>query len=144
MLKHREAKEVSAEQALALAHSEYNRRLTMLENTRRQLEETLKTAGKSDLDVFEVMHLSFYRTSLSQKINSREQEVAEARRRLDFKRSEAVQARQDRQIIEKIKDKDLTDYKREVEVREQKESDELALYAHLRRIRQARSGVVFK
>lgn len=96
------------------------------------------------MDVFEVMHLSFYRSSLSQKINSQEQEVAEACRTLDFKRDEAVQARQDRQIIEKIKDKDLTEYKRDAEVREQKEADELALYAHLRRIRQARPRVAFK
>lgn len=142
MLRQREAKEVSAEQALALAHSEYNRRLTLLEDTRQRLKEASTPAEKSEMDVFEVMHLSFYRASLSKKISSQEVSVKKAGLMVENKRNEAIQARQDRQVMEKLKDKHLQNYRREAEVREQKEVDELALYAHLRRNKKIHSCTV--
>lgn len=94
------------------------------------------------MDVFEVMHLSFYRASLSKKISSQEVSVKKAGLMVENKRSEAIQARQDRQVMEKLKDKHLQNYRREAEVREQKEVDELALYAHLRRNKKIHSCTV--
>ena len=140
VLRQRAAKEVSAEQALARAHNDYNRRLTLLEDTRQRLEETAAPAGKSEseLDIFEVMHLSFYRTSLSAKISDQEKGVRKAGLMVEDKRNEAIQVRQDRQVMEKLRDKHLQNYRREAALREQKEVDELALYAHLRRVKQLR------
>lgn len=114
----------------------------MLEDTRQRLEEACTQAEEIGLDIFEVLHKSFYRTSLSVKINDQEEDVKKAGHTVDNKRHEAIQARQDRQVIEKLKDKHLLDFRREAEVREQKEVDELALYAHQRRNKRIHSSTV--
>lgn len=115
-----------------MARNEYNRRVTLLENTRHHLEEVLKFSENKEIDIFQAMQLSFYRTSMSKKINNQEEDVAEAGHAVERKRDEAVQARRGRQVIEKIKEKKLETFKREEESREQKEVDELSLYAYQR------------
>lgn len=52
---------------------------------------------------------------------------------MENRRSAAVQARQERQVVEKLKELQWQAYRREEAVREQKVSDELALYTHLKR-----------
>lgn len=136
MLRQRAAKADAAEQALALAHNEHNRRLTLLEDTRKCLEAACTVTEKNELDVFEGLHLSFYRTSLSEKINGQEKDVSEAGLLVENRRNEAVQARQERQVMEKLKDRHLQNHRREAAAREQKEVDELALYTHPRRVKQ--------
>jgi len=105
----------------------------LLEDTRQRLEVVFTVTEKKELDIFEGLHLAFYRTSLNKKINGQQIDVSKAWLLVEDKRNEAVRARQERQAIEKLKDKDLKNYRREAKAREQKEVDELALYAHLRR-----------
>lgn len=78
------------------------------------------------------MHLSFYRESLSEKIINQEKGISNAAMAVEDSRKKAVQARQDRQVIEKIREKHLYNYQREEELREQKLVDEMALYSHFR------------
>lgn len=78
------------------------------------------------------MHLSFYRESLSERIVFQEKEVSRAAMAVEDSRRKAVQARQDRQVIEKIRDKHLSRHMREEEAREQKFIDEMSLYSHFR------------
>lgn len=132
-MRRREEMENAAEHALALARNEYNRRLTLLEDTRQCLENTYKAAKNSDTDFFDVMSLSFYRASLSEKINSREKDLNTAGMIVDNRRQEAVQARRDRQILEKLKDKHRQIFLREENAKEQKQVDELASYMFYRR-----------
>lgn len=131
VLLQRTAKENAAEQALALANNEYDKRRLLLENTKQRMEQVL-SPGERKLDVFETMHLSFYRASLREKIISQKKDVSYAALTVERRRKETVQARQDRQVIEKLKDKRLQEYRREEELREQRIVDELALYTHLR------------
>ncbi len=126
-------REDAAEQALALAHNEYNRHLNLLEDTKQCLENTYNVAKNSDADFFDVISLSFYRASLSGKINSREKDVKMAGMIVDNRRREAVQARRDRQILEKLKDKHRQSFMREENAREQKLVDEMASYMFYRR-----------
>lgn len=131
VLKHRSEKATSAEQALALAHHEYHRRLDILEGTRQRLEDTYEAAEEAE-DPLDVVYLSYYRASLNIKINAQKHEAVLAEKAVERKRSVAIKARQDRQIMEKLKDKHYMDYRCEEATREQKEIDELALYAYLR------------
>jgi len=108
----------------------------MLEDARLKLEDALTVPGKDKLDIFAEMHLSFYRSVLSRKVIEGEERVNEACRLVEDRRNEAVQARQERQVIEKLKDMHLQKYRCEEAAREQKENDELALYAYLRRVEQ--------
>lgn len=131
VLRQRAAREDEAEQALALAYNEYKSRCAVLQDTKQRLEEALVPDEKK-LDIFENMHLSFYLESLSEKITCQEKDVNYAANIVERSRKEAVRARQDRQVLEKLKEKHLQKYKREEESREQKVVDELALYSHLR------------
>lgn len=78
------------------------------------------------------MHISFYQESLSDKIIAQAEEVSRAAMMVEDSRNKAVQARQDRQVIEKIRDKHLSRHMREEEAREQKFIDEMSLYSHFR------------
>lgn len=133
MLQQRAAKEVAAEQALASAHYNYNRSKALLEGTKQRLEDTF-VLPEEDVQVLGVTYLSFYRSSLNNKIIRQEKDTQKASRMVDRKRDEAVQARQKRQVIEMLKDKQFTDYRREADAKEQKEVDELALYAYQRHL----------
>lgn len=133
VLKQRAAREVAAEQALALAHKEYNQRLTLLENTRRRLKAALEGAGKDRVDYFEIRQILFYRASINEKIKIQEKGVSEAGLIVEHKRDEAVQARQERQALDKLKEQYLQNYRREMANREQKEVDELSGNAYQRR-----------
>jgi flagellar FliJ protein len=125
-------KEEAAEQALFLAHSEQVKRQTILEDTKKRLEQSLLVHEGADIDVFEVMHLSFYLESLSEKIVCQKEDVNRAAVVVEDNRNKAVQARQDRQVMEKIRDKHQNNFHREEEIREQKLVDEMALYSHFR------------
>jgi len=131
VLLQRAAREEAAEQALALANNEYNNRCSVLNNTMRRLEQAL-TRDEEKIDVFEYMHLNFYRESLREKIISQGEGVNDAANTVEHSRQAAVQARQERQAIEKLKEKHLQRHKREEEAREQKLVDEMALYSHFR------------
>lgn len=115
-----------------MAHHEYNRRLAMLKDTRQRLEAAFDVA-EEDAGVLGAAYLSFYRASLNKKIGIQEKDVSNAGLVVESKRDAAVRARQERQVIETLKDKHLMNYKREVAAGEQKEMDELSLYAHQRR-----------
>lgn len=104
----------------------------MLRETKERLEQSLAAHESADVDLFEEMHLSFYRESLCEKIITQAEEVSKAAEALEDSRKKAVQARQERQVIEKIRDKHLYNYRREEEAREQRLVDEMALYSHIR------------
>lgn len=106
--------------------------MAVLAHTEKCLEQSLTPNKGADIDVFAEMHLSFYRESLSEKITGQKEDVNRAAQEVEDTRKKAVQARQDRQAIEKIKDKHLYNYHRAEEAREQKLVDEMALYSHFR------------
>jgi len=133
VLRQRAEKEARAEQALAVARNEYEKRLCLLEETRQRLETVSLGAGLDEMNVLEEMHLSFYRVSLNRKIKSQEQSVKQAGANVDKKRGAAVTARQEKQMMEKLREKHLYRHLREEAGREQKETDELSLYAHQRK-----------
>jgi len=131
-LRQRQSKEEAAEQALFLAHSEYNKRQAVLEETKECLKQCLEVHESAGINVLEEMHISFYRQSLSERIARQEKEVSRAAMAVEDSRRKAVQARQDRQVIEKIREKQLYIHRREEEAKEQKLVDEMALYSHFR------------
>ena len=131
VLKHRTEKASTAEQALAVAHHEYNRRLTILADTKQRLEDAFCLADEEE-DPLDVVYYAYYRASLSTKIDLQEHEAMLAGKTVERKRGVAIKARQERQVMEKLKDRHYTNYCCEEASKEQKEIDEMALYAYLR------------
>lgn len=133
VLRQRAEKEARAEQALAVARNEYEKHLGLLEETRQRLETVSLGAGPEAMNVLEEMHLAYYRVSLHRKIKTQEQNVKRAGINVDKKRGAAVAARQEKQVMERLREKQLDRHLREEADREQKATDELALYAHQRK-----------
>ncbi|BAF60265.1 MAG: flagellar export protein FliJ [Pelotomaculum sp.] len=133
VLQHRAAREEAAEQALAQARREYNRRLALLEDTRQRLEAASFAAARENMDVFEEMHLHFYRMSLKGRMAVQEKSVKTAGHTVEKRRSEVIKARQERQVMEKLKERQLQNFNHEMAVKEQKEMDELAGNAYRHR-----------
>jgi flagellar export protein FliJ len=134
VLKQRADREVAAEQALALARKEYNKCLSLLENTRLRLKE-LEVIEINKLNFFDVRQLTYYRGFLSERIKAQENDVKNAALVVEQKLGGVVKARQERQAIEKLKEHYLQRYKREMADRERKEVDELSLNVYQRRIK---------
>lgn len=133
-LKQRAEKEVAAEQALALARQEYNLHLTSLENTRERLEASMQAVPKNRPNFFELYQLSFYGAALKEKINDQKKNVDQAGLIVSHKRDEAVQARQGRQALERLKEKQFDNYKQDLAEKEQKEADELSRNVYQRNL----------
>ncbi len=131
VLQVRAEKEAAAEAALARARREHERLLNRLNETKRQLEEVSVPAG-GVLDVLEQQHLALYRSALAARVRQQEKAVLAAAAAVEAKRREAVRARQERQAIEKIKEKRYSDFLREETSAEMKVNDELSLYSFLR------------
>jgi flagellar export protein FliJ len=134
VLKQRADREVAAEQALALARKEYNKCLSLLENTRLRLKE-LEVIEINKLNFFDVRQLTYYRGFLSERIKAQENDVNNAALVVEQKLGGVVKARQERQAIEKLKEHYLQRCKREMADRERKEVDELSLNVYQRRIK---------
>ena len=134
-MQHRLARETAAEQALALARQEYNRRLMQLEQTKEQLESLWQDTGQSEQSFFEIFQRSCYGAALKKKISRQERDVSEAGLAVELKRKEAVQARVERKVLDTLKDKHLQNYKRVMENKEQKEIDELSRNVYMQRLR---------
>lgn len=132
VLEVRAKKEEAAQRALAGARREYQRLLYGLNETKRRLEEVSVPAGGA-LDVNEQQHLALYRWNLAERARLQEKAVLAAAAAVEAKRQEAVRAKQERQVIEKVKEKRYTDFLREEAAAEAKVNDELALYSFMRR-----------
>lgn len=124
--------EEAAEQALALANKDLNRRAELLETVIQRLEAATSVDEACELDVVEEMHLSFYLVTLSEEISTQEKGVNDARLRVEDRRNLAIEARREKQVLEKLKERHRQNHRRETEAREQKEMDELALYSYIR------------
>jgi len=132
VLEVRAKKEEAAQRALARAWREYRRLLHGLNETKRRLEEASAPAG-GVLDVTEQQHLALYRGALAERLRLQEKAVRAAAAAVEAKRREAVRARQERQVIEKVKEKRYGEFLREEAAAEAKINDELALYSFMRR-----------
>ncbi|NLJ76571.1 MAG: flagellar export protein FliJ [Peptococcaceae bacterium] len=133
VLQRRADQAAAAEQALALAHNRYNQLLIILNDTRQRLEKTFQSGDLKKLDLFMSRQFSFYRMSLNKKIIKQKKDLNEAARLVENKRNEAVRARQEQQVLEKLKEHGLNNFKREMALREQKEIDEMSLATYQRR-----------
>jgi len=72
------------------------------------------------------MHL-LYREKLKNQLNSQKKKVDEIETKLEDARGNLIEARKDRKILEKLKEKDKEKFDAEQASREQKELDDLSI-----------------
>lgn len=83
--------------------------------------------GVSSRDIQSLMMENLYKLDLEKKIKKQEILVEEKRQELEKLRVKLQAAQKDKKIIEKLKEKNLEDYKNELSKKNQKEIDEFAV-----------------
>lgn len=123
MLKNRTDKEEQAIVAQAAAQKEYQTQLNMLEKMRLDLIIAREAvSGRMTLDQF--LSRSLYIDYLSASISKQERVVEKARGELERKRHAVIQARKDKLVLQKLKEKLYQDYVQQVGLWEAKLTDD--------------------
>lgn len=99
-----------------------NKRLRLSNEFKLCLEKSILTRNVQDL----VMH-NFYKMDLENRIKNQELVVEEKKIELEEVRERLQLAQKDKKIMEKLKEKDLDEYKTDLLKKEQKEIDEFAV-----------------
>lgn len=102
-----------------------------LADTERRWEETLQ-GGQLSLKPDELMHLLMFREQLQTLIEKQSRDLQRANEVLALRREEALQARQERMVLERLKEKQYVEYQELQLFLEQKEIDELATASYAR------------
>ncbi len=84
-------------------------------------------AGKKAVSVNEMKMNLMYREKLKNQLTSQKRKVDEIETKLEDARGNLIEARKDRKIIEKLKEKDKEKFDAELASREQKELDDLCV-----------------
>jgi len=133
VLKHRMTQEEEAVLVLARAQQEYICRQQEFLKTDARLQEALTPAPAGKLDLMTGLNMSLYREFLIDTRNRQQKEANEANATLEQCRRVTVQKRQDRLVLEKLKQRKYEAYRAEVNSLEQKELDEQGVQLAIRK-----------
>ncbi|WP_027363327.1 flagellar export protein FliJ [Desulfotruncus alcoholivorax] len=124
VLKLREAHEEKAAREQARAYEEYK----LVYNRYCDARDKLASAqAPVDLfDPFDLMNQVFYCDSAAVELSKREATLAKSRAKLEQCKKNVIQAMQNRTIMEKLKQKDRRNYDHEINLIDQRETDEIA------------------
>jgi len=125
----KEQVEQSASQRLATAQQEYNSRVEAWTETRRRLEaimESIPEKGMASVDVAGGLHRMLFQQSLTNRMEMQLENMDRAGRQMEECRNDLVEARRERLVLEKLKEKKYFEYLAGVTAAEQKLSDDLA------------------
>lgn len=86
-----------------------------------------KKNSLTSCNVNELMHQQLYIQTLEEKIEEQTQIIYTKKDKVEEVRVELVLAQKDRKIMEKLKEKDRTEYEENIKYMEQKELDEMAV-----------------
>ncbi len=125
----REQVEQSASQRLAAAQKEYDLWVEARTETRRRLEaimEPVPEKGMASVDVAGGLHRMLFQQFLTNRMETQLENMVKAGRQMEECRNDLVEARRERLVLEKLKEKKYFEYLSGVAAAEQKLSDDLA------------------
>lgn len=136
ILNYRKEKEEIAKEEFAQVQKEYFSQRNFLKNLEEKLENAINDFlqnGKNLKNSMEFKKIQQYLFFLQKKIDMQRQLVIKAEEKLEKKCQQLLLTQRDRKIIEKHKEKSFKRYLLEEKQKEQKFTDELALYAYMRK-----------
>jgi flagellar protein FliJ len=83
-----------------------------------------------EINIYKLQQYNIYIQSIESKIEKKEEKIEKLRQALEEERLELISAQKDRNIMEKLKEKDFSKYKKNMNDLEQKELDEIAVLRH--------------
>ena len=132
VLEQRKTKEEEALLGQAKALQECFKCQQDLDQTNQKLVEAFDYAG-SLLKPEEQLQSLIYREHLQQTAQRQQKHLQRAEEIFDLRRQDTTKARQERMILEKLKEKQLTDFQTRLLFLEQKETDEMATVRYRRK-----------
>jgi flagellar FliJ protein len=133
ILDHKEVLEKSAEQLLAQAIKEHRRCLEAFQERCNRLQELNSEIQIQDLSY--VLHIDLFKEALREQIKRLEKQVEMAEQEVAACQDNLVLARKERLLLEKLKERKLTEYHVELDRKEAILNDELASMRFNRRTR---------
>jgi flagellar FliJ protein len=130
VLDQRTKKEQEALLSQSRAQQIYQERLQLLQKTQTSLDSCMDMAGNS---LMGEMHRLMYQDHLKSQMMQQTNMVQMAKNSFDRACQQTTKARQDRMIIEKLKEKRLAEYQQQILMTEAKQIDELATTMHNRK-----------
>ncbi|MFZ5648340.1 MAG: flagellar export protein FliJ [Bacillota bacterium] len=124
VLKNRADKEEKAIVARAAAQKEYQKQLDMLEKIRSDLRNSREAAVSGRATVEEFLSRSLYIDYLTVSLAKQEKVVEKAGQELEKKRLAVIQARKDKLVLQKLKEKLYQDHMHQVSLWEAKLTDD--------------------
>jgi len=124
VLKLREAHEEKTAREQARANEEYQTSF----NEFCEASNKLASAQALDhlFDPFDLMNQTLYCHTAAVELSKKEEILARSQAKLEQCKKKLIQAMQDRSVIEKLKQRDRQNYNREMNLVDQRETDEIA------------------
>ncbi|OLS03771.1 flagellar export protein FliJ [Tissierella creatinophila] len=126
VLEVRDNEEKNVLEDFVLAQNNLDKEGRKKEELQRDLELCLEKKS-SIKNIQELMMENLYKIDLEDKIKFQDMVIKEKKIELEEVRKKLQMAQKDKKIIEKLKEKDLDEYKAEIEKKSQKEIDEFAV-----------------
>lgn len=122
----RETLEKNSMEKFALLQNELLHEKSILTNLTKEYE-TLKEKGLKYININELVQLQLYKQNIEDKILHQNVVILNLSNSLEEIRLELISAQKDRKIMEKLKERDFSNYQDDMRATEQKELDEMAV-----------------
>lgn len=126
VLEWRENQEKDSMEKFAVVQNELLHEKSLLDKLINEFEN-LKKKGLSYKSINELRQYELYKQSIEDEIEKQNEIIDKKTIELEEMRLELVAAQEDRKIMEKLKERDFSNYQKEVNAAEQKELDEMAI-----------------
>ena len=118
-------KKVALGEAQNSLHVEEGNR-TDLEVLRKEQRDRLRANQSGKLNALDLQASHAYISDLNQKLEAQQKRIEAARQIAEIRRAELVKAVQENKVLENLRTRDYTAFKKNVQKREQMETDETA------------------
>jgi len=126
VLEWRESIEKTSMEKFALLQNELLHEKSILASLTNEYQ-TLKEKGLSYKNINELRQMQLYKQTLEDKIDYQNQIVNNKSSKLEEIRLELISAQKDRKVMEKLKERDFSNYQDDLRASEQKDLDEMAV-----------------
>lgn len=132
VLQHRAGLEQNALLAKARAQEELYLRQEALEHTRHLISQAMDTDQGGCVSPADSLNSFLYREYLTNCVAEQEVSVAGAECELDHRHQALVEARREKMMLEKLKERQLNSYQKQINIEEQSKNDEMAMAIYCR------------
>ncbi len=137
LLEYREDQKKMAQEELARKLKEHQSAQTELEQIQtaqqRLVEFHREQQGQAQgLDVYTLLYIDTYHNQLEKDLIHSSQKLYHSKKKMDSQRKVVVEHWQKCRMLEKLKEKALSEYNEDERLREQRVNDEFSLYSYLR------------